>query len=51
MAKKDKKSPLHLHNIERHGGRAPGFEMKVTDVVGGDAAGRFSYAYLYYGKY
>ena len=38
--KQDKKSPLHLHNLERHGGRAPGFEMKVTGVFGGDALKR-----------
>ena len=40
LAKRDKKSPLHLHNLERHGGRAPGFEMKVTGVFGGDALKR-----------
>ena len=40
LTKQDKKSPLHLHNLERHGGRAPGFEMKVTGVFGGDALKR-----------
>ena len=40
QAKKDKKSPLHLHNVERHSGRAPGFGLKVTGVFGGDALKR-----------
>ena len=40
LVKKDKKSPLHLHDVESHGGSTPGFEMKVTGVFGGDATKR-----------
>ena len=40
LFKKDKKSPLHLHDVENHGGGTPGFEMKVTGVFGGDATKR-----------
>ena len=31
----------HLHNVEKHNpGPAPGFEMRVTGVFGGDATKR-----------
>ena len=40
VQKKEKKSPLHLHNVERHDGGNPGFSMKVTGVFGGDATKR-----------
>ena len=40
VQKKEKKSPLHLHNIEQHNGNTPGFRMKVTGVFGGDATKR-----------
>ena len=38
-----RKSPLHLHNTEKHSDAPPpGFEMKVTGVFGGDATKRES---------
>ena len=40
LEKKDKNSPLHTHNIEKHNGETPGFKMKVTGVFGGDATKR-----------
>ena len=41
LRKKNAKSPLHLHNIEKHEPTsAPGFEMRVTGVFGGDATKR-----------
>ena len=41
LRKKNAKSPLHLHNIEKHDSTpAPGFEMRVTGVFGGDATKR-----------
>merc|ERR1712102_273713 len=40
VQKKEKKSPLHLHNVEQHDGGNPGFSMKVTGVFGGDATKR-----------
>ena len=40
VQKKEKKSPLHLHNIEQHDGSTPRFSMKVTGVFGGDATKR-----------
>ena len=41
LRKKNVKSPLHLHNIEKHNDTPPpGFEMKVTGVFGGDATKR-----------
>ena len=40
VQKKEKKSPLHLHNVEQHDGNTPGFWMKVTGVFGGDATKR-----------
>ena len=41
LRKKNAKSPLHLHNIEKHDPTsAPGFEMRVTGVFGGDATKR-----------
>ena len=41
IEKKDKKSPLVMHNEQRHNaGPAPGFSMKVTGVFGGDATKR-----------
>ena len=40
LQKKEKKSPLHLHNVEQHDGGNPGFSMKVTGVFGGDATKR-----------
>ena len=39
--RKNAKSPLHLHNVEKHNpGPTPGFEMRVTGVFEGDAAKR-----------
>ena len=40
LGKKEKRSPLHIHNVERHGGETPGFQMSVTGVFGGDATKR-----------
>ena len=41
LHKKNRKSPLVLHNEEKHNNEnAPGFEMKVTGVFGGDATKR-----------
>ena len=41
LRKKNVKSPLHLHNIEKHRDvPPPGFEMKVTGVFSGDATKR-----------
>ena len=41
LHKKNRKSPLVLHNVEKHNNEnAPGFEMKVTGVFGGDATKR-----------
>ena len=40
VQKKEKKSPMHLHNIEQHDGNTSGLRMKVTGVFGGDATKR-----------
>ena len=41
LHKKNKKSPLVMHNEEKHSSEpAPGFEMKVTGIFGGDATKR-----------
>ena len=41
LHRKNAKSPLHLHNTEKHSDAPPpGFEMKVTGVFGGDATKR-----------
>ena len=41
LPRKNAKSPLHLHNTEKHSDATPpGFEMKVTGVFGGDVTKR-----------
>ena len=41
LHKKNKKSPLFIHNEEKHSSEpAPGLEMKVTGIFGGDATKR-----------
>ena len=41
LRKNNAKSPLHLHNSEKHSHEpTPGFEMRVTGVFGGDATKR-----------
>ena len=40
LARKDEKSPLHMHSIEKHGGEKMNFTMKVTGIFGGDATKR-----------
>ena len=41
LHKRNVKSPLHLHNVEKHSDAPPpGFVMRVTGVYGGDATKR-----------
>ena len=41
LQKKDRKSPLVMHNLQKHDtGHEPGFIMKITGVFGGDATKR-----------